>query len=381
MKIAYIYPALTTMGGADRVVTEKANYFAETCGYQVFIITAHQMGAPLSFPLSPKVQHIDLAVDFNQQYQYGFVKRGLVYLKLIKLYKQKLATLLPMLKLDIVLTTISRDVDFLTSIRDGSYKFAEAHVSKKYIRNNHLLQQRGGLYALIGKIWAWRLEKAIKQFTGLVVLTHNDALKWESIVKATIIPNAYPFYPAETSNCTSKKVISVGRLEEQKGYDKLVDVWALVHAKHPDWTLTVYGEGSLQPMLTQKITEKHLTHSFIIEKPVRNIIDKYTESSIYVMSSTFEGFGMVLVEAMTCGVPVVSFNCPDGPSEIINVGEDGFLIAPGDIQAMAEKIIYLIENEYARQTMGSNARKNIQRYSPEVVMQQWVQLFEKHVRK
>lgn len=381
MNIAYIYPALTTMGGADRVITEKANYFADTCGYQVYIITAHQMGAPLSFPLSPKVQHIDLAVDFNIQYQYGFVKRGLVYLKLIRIYKQKLATLLPMLKLDVVLTTISRDVDFLTSIKDGSYKFAEAHVSKKFVRNNHLLQQRGGWYAIIGKIWASRLEKAIKKFTGLVVLTHNDALKWKGIVDATIIPNAYPFYPATTSTCLSKKIISVGRLEEQKGYDKLIDAWALVHAKHPDWTITVYGEGSLLPMLTKKIASNQLNQSFFIEKPVRNIIDKYTESSIYVMSSTFEGFGMVLVEAMTCGVPVVSLNCPDGPSEIIQEGVDGFLIPQNDITTMAEKIIYLIEHEQVRQTMGSNARKNIQRYSPNVVMQQWVQLFEKYVPK
>lgn len=235
MRIAYIYPALTTMGGADRVITEKANYFADTAGYEVFIITAHQNKQPLSFPISPNVTHIDLDVNFNLQYKHGILKRGLIYFQLLSVYKKRLSETLFRLKPDITLTTISRDIDFLTSISDGSIKIAEAHVSKKFIRNNHLLQQKGGLYKIVGKIWNRKMEKAIRQFDELVVLTHDDAINWQSIRNSVVIPNALPFLPETTSTCQNKMVISVGRLEEQKGYDRLIEAWKLVAQRHPEW--------------------------------------------------------------------------------------------------------------------------------------------------
>lgn len=382
MKIAYIYPALTTIGGADRVITEKANYFAGVCKFEVFVITAHQNGLPLSFPLSPNVKHIDLGVNFDEQYKYGFFKRGLLYLKLIKIYKGRLSKLLHELNVDIALTTISRDVDFLASLTDGSAKFAEAHVSKRFLRNNHLLQNKGGLYTLVGKIWSWRLEKAIEQFTGLIVLTNNDAAKWTNLdkEKITVIPNAYPFYPEIKSNCSAKKIISVGRLEEQKGYDKLIDAWEIVTKKHKDWTIAIYGEGSLHNDLTKRIQDKQLTQSFFINKPVKNIIDKYIESSFLVLSSVFEGFGMVLVEAMTCGIPVISFDCPDGPADIIHNEEDGFLVELGNIEQLADRICYMIEHEEKRIAMGAKAAINIKRYDPNIIMNQWVNLFKRFAK-
>jgi glycosyltransferase involved in cell wall biosynthesis len=376
MKIAYIYPALNTIGGADRVITEKANYFAEQYGYEVYIITAHQNKVPISFPVSPKVTHIDLEVDFTEQYKYSFFKRGITYFKLLGIYKQKLSNLLNKLKVDFTITTISRDIDFLASLKDGSLKIAEAHVSKKFVRNNHLLYEKNILYKIAGKIWAYMLERNIKKFTELVVLTENDALNWKSIRSSTIICNSSPFTPKVKSECTNKKIISVGRLTEQKGFDMLIDAWEIVAQKHSDWAITVYGEGQLLDSLQQQINSKNLSASFKIEKFVKNISDKYTESSIYVMSSRFEGFGMVLIEAMSCGVPVISFDCPDGPSEIIRDNEDGFLVENGNIKQLAEKISFLIEDPAARLKMGMKAAENVHRYAPEIIMQKWVDLFE-----
>lgn len=120
MRIAYIYPALTTTGGADRIIVNKANYFADKLDYDVFIITAHQNGKPSFFPLSKKVTHIDLGVNFNEQYRYSFIKRGFIYFKLLHSYKRKLSELLKSIKADFVITTISRDIDFIHSICDGS---------------------------------------------------------------------------------------------------------------------------------------------------------------------------------------------------------------------------------------------------------------------
>lgn len=376
MRIVYIYPALTTVGGADRVIVDKSNYFAEKCGYEVYIITAHQNGLKSFFELSEKVKHIDLGVNFNEQYAHTFFVRGFIYLRLLRIYKIKLTKLLKELKADFVLTTISRDVDFLTQIKDGSQKIAEAHVSKKYLRNLHLLHERGLLYKIAGKFWSKTLEKAAKKFDAFVVLTKNDADHWKDIRPCTVIPNSIPFYPSSPSTCKNKKIISVGRFYAQKGFDMLIDAWEIVARKHPEWKLSIYGNGELENELTDSIRNKGLTNSVSLEHPVGNIADKYVESSAYVMSSRFEGFGMVLIEAMACGLPVVSFNCPDGPSDIISDGQDGFLVENANVQQLAEKVSILIEKEDLRIQMGLKARENVKRYDQDKIMQKWVDLFQ-----
>lgn len=376
MKIAYLYPSLNTVGGADRIITEKANYLAEHFGYEVWIITAHQLGKPLFFPLSPRVTHIDLNVDFNQQYRHSLLVRAWIYFKLLRIYKQRLSNLLYTLRPDIVITTISRDIDFLPRIKDGSLKIAEAHVAKPFLRNLHLMQERSLPYRLVGKVWSRRLEKAIRKFHGLVVLTQHDVADWEGIIRPVVIPNSLAFYPEKASTCENKSIISIGRLCEQKGYDQLLEAWRTVAGKHPDWKLQVYGEGEWEGMLKQKIEAWRLAESFILHKPVTNIREKYVESSFYVLSSRFEGFGLVLIEAMACGLPCVAYDCPNGPADIIKDGDDGILVENGNISSLANRICYLIEHETERKQMGKKARQNVRRYLPETVMSKWVDYFE-----
>jgi glycosyltransferase involved in cell wall biosynthesis len=376
MRIAYIYPALDTVGGADRVVTNKANYLADKCGYEVYIITAHQGKTPLFFTLSDKVKHIDLGVNFNIQYKYSFIIRGIIYICLQFLYKKRLSRLLFDLHLDIVITTISRDIDFLHSIKDGSIKVAEVHSTKESIRNIHLLKQKGLVYRIVWYIWTLRIERSIKKFAVLVVLSMRDALAWSKVTQAIVIPNSIPFAKTVCASCKDGQILSIGRLSEEKGFDRLVEVWSLIAPKYGDWKVEVYGEGSKRAELDNQIMINHVEGSFKIKEPVKNIVEKYINSSFFVLTSRFEGFGMVLIEAMTCGLPVVAFDCPFGPSDIITDGEDGFLVENGNIQQFAEKVSFLIENESIRIEMGKKARENVQRYSEDEIMKQWTDLFE-----
>lgn len=376
MKIVYLYPAFDVVGGADRIIIQKANYLAEHYKYDVYIVTAHQLGKPFFFPLSPKITHIDLGVDFNKQYRQRLWKRAWIYFTLLRIYKQRVKKTLFTLRPDIVITTISRDIDFLPQIKDGSKKIAEAHVAKPFLRNLHLMQQRSLPYRIIGNIWTKRLEKAVSQLQGLVVLTQHDVESWKGIIEPTVIPNSLSFYPPESSTCENKLIISIGRLSEQKGYDKLLDAWKIVIRKHPDWKIHIYGQGEWENRLKGEIEKHGLTESFILKTPVSNIMDKYLESSMYVLSSRFEGFGLVLIEAMACGLPCVSFDCPNGPHDIIRDKEDGILVKNGDIQALADEICYLIEHPSERKLMGENAKRNVRRYLPDHVMEQWKSYLE-----
>lgn len=375
MKIVYIYTALTTVGGVDRVITNKANYLADVLGYDIYIITDSQAGRPPVFPLSPKVRHIDLETDFDEQYHYGIFKRFLCYRRLMKQYKRRLEKTLKEIKPDIVSTTCGRDLEFLTDIQDGSKKIGESHTVKECCRNFHLMEARGGIYRIVAQYWRKKQEKAIAKLDDFVVLTQHDADSWAAVRKATIIPNPMTFMPQAHSSCTSKKIISIGRYAEEKGQDLLIEAWSKIAKKHPDWEVNIYGNGELESKFKDLIEEYGIKASFKLNAPSKNIQEKYLESSIYVMSSRFEGFGLVLIEAMSCGLPCISFNCPHGPAEIISDGENGILVENGNIDKLAKAIEVLINNEEKRIKMGQRAQAMVQKYAPDSIMKMWVELF------
>lgn len=375
MRIIYLYTAFTTMGGADRILIQKANYLAEHLGHEVYIVTDSQEERPYSFPLSRQIKHIDLAINFGNMYGHALFINFFYYMQLMNKYKKRLEKLLAELQPDIVISTLGREMDFLTSLKDGSRKIGEAHIAKKYMRNLHLLENRGSIPKIIAHHWRHKQEQKIKQLDAFVVLTDEDSGNWESVRETTVIPNPLTIQTAQKSLCTNKVAISVGRLSEQKGYDLLVEAWKDVTEKHPDWQLRIYGEGEWKDRLLAKIALYHLENHIRLCPPTRHIMERYTESAFYILSSRFEGFGLVLTEAMACGLPCVSFACPSGPAEIIRQQEDGLLVENGNVKKLAESINYMIEHENVRKEMGKKAAENVQRFSESRIMEQWERLF------
>lgn len=375
MKVTYIYTALVTKGGADRVITNKANWLAEH-GYDVMIVTDTQMGRAPVYKLSDKVKLYDLAIDFSQEYGHTLLIRAWWYFKLMRKYRKKMTELLLARKSDVVITTLGRDLDFITRINDGSVKIGESHIARYFSRNFHLLEQKGALHKIIAKIWRKKQEKDVSRLNALVLLTEEDAKSWKGVTNTFVIPNPTPFYPKDSSTCESHKAICVGRLNEQKGYEYLIDAWAIVSKQYPDWILNAYGSGEIKDKLQSRIDERGLSNKLILNDPTSQIIEKYLESSLYVMSSRYEGFPMVLLEAMSCGLPCVSFNCPNGAKDLIENGENGFLVDYLDVQKLAEAICELIENESLRKQFGQNAKANVKRYLPDSIMLLWVELFK-----
>ena len=375
MKVFYVYTALLTKGGADRVLTEKANWLAEH-GYEVGIITDTQMGHPPVFPLSPKVNLINLDIDFSKEYGHNLLMRTYLYYQLMSEYKRKLKAVLDTEKPDIVITTMGRDLDFLTGLYKDGAIIGEAHTTKHFLRNFHLLEQRGFPYKQIAWYWRRKMDKSVRKLKCVVLLTKEDAQSWQGITRTYVIPNSLPFEPNEASSLQNKQAIAVGRYNNAKGYEYLVEAWQIVHQKHPDWTIHIYGSGELKEQVKSLIENSNLHDTMLMHEPTDNIREKYLESSICVVSSRYEGFSMVILESMACGVPVVSFDCPHGPRNIIHNGEDSILVEYLNTLAMAGSICQLIEHPEIRKELGKKAQENIQRFSKDRVMKLWTNLFE-----
>jgi glycosyltransferase involved in cell wall biosynthesis len=160
-----------------------------------------------------------------------------------------------------------------------------------------------------------------------------------------------------------------------KNHIDQLKVWKEVVKKYPDWTLHIYGEGPERPALEQYIVDNGLVKHVFLEGVSADIDSVYSNASLMLFSSLAEGFGMVLIEAMSAGVPCISYNTPCGPSEIIDNGKDGWLVPPGDISQMTEYVIQLIASEEKRAQMGRAAVEKSKQYLPEQIMPKWEALF------
>ena len=231
--------------------------------------------------------------------------------------------------------------------------------------------------SIIEHIKDYVYKKWLIQVSAIVALTDRDALEWKKInPHVCVIPDMVSLNPTPTySFCEAKSIIFVGRFSTQKGIPSLLKIWELVNQRHPDWQLNMYaGYGDEDENLKSHIEEK--CKGIVMHEPTSDIFNKYKENSMLLLTSKFEPFGLVMPEAMSCGLPVVAYDCPYGPSEIITDGKDGFLVSCYDIEAFAEKLCLLIENKSLRIKMGNNAIQSSQRFTKDKIIPQWICLFE-----
>lgn len=379
MKIAYCIPGLYNSGGMERVLTLKANYFADVLGYDVIVVLTEGKGKDYYYKLSSRIKVINLDINFDSTYGLPIYIRAFKQIAKERLFKKKLKDTLFYEKPDITISLLRREINFLTSIKDGSIKIGEIHFGRDNFRTLEEYHLPQSVRVFLAKRWINSFIKKVKELDSFVVLTHEDKEKWSELNNITVIHNPLTFYPAETSDCSSKQVIAAGRYVPIKRFDHLIEAWAIVSQKHTDWTLQLYGAGNREQY--QSLMEKYQLRNCFINPPAPDIEQKYCDSSIFVLSSKNEGFGMVIIEAMACGVPPVSYDCPCGPKDIITDQEDGLLVENGNISMLAEKIIYLIENDDIRKEMGRLARIKSQQFLIDNIGKKWDELFNHLLRR
>ena len=367
-KILYVLGGNYSANGMSAVITQKMNYLAEHTDYALTALMTETSDKPMYYQLNPNIKVIDFDINFDRLDTMPIYKKVWHYRKKQSIYKRKFAELLLSEHYDIVVSAMRRETNFLTSIKDGSKKVGELHFNRSTYRVFHSTLFPNIINNAITVHWQNSLIKAIKKLEKFVVLSKEDADAWGSLANMEIISNPIKKYPSQTSPCTNKKVIAVGRYTWQKGFDLLIEAWKQVDMKHPDWELHIYGSGDKESY------QKLAGHGVFCHEAVKDIYSKYMESSIFVFSSRYEGFGLALAEAMSCGLPAVSFACPCGPKDIIT--NDGILVEPNNIDNLANSICKLIEDENMRKEMGANAHKNMKRYEENTIMQKWLSLFQ-----
>lgn len=381
MKIVFLHHANVCRGGIERMLCTRANLLVEQDGYEVTMLTYEENGEPYPYPLSPKVKCIDLGVRLYAAYKSPLPFRFFRKLRIRHQLSLAIKSFLEVYQPDIVVCTDkdANELNALSRVRRSEIIMIEAHTGMidhwmQVRRTTNIFRQ------FIARFDMYRLQRAVSRFDILIALTEDDAKCWNPFVKTVVIPNYYSCHSGSNVDMMTekKRVISVGRLDYQKGQDLLLQAWAIVEAKHPDWYLDIFGDGiELEALNVQRLS-LHL-QNVVIHSSITDIYAEYIQSDFLVCSSRWESFGLIIIEAMSCGIPVVSFDCDNGPRNIITDGEDGLLAKNGSIVDLADKINQMIENSSERRQMGVHALRNVDRFKEEVVFKQYLELYRQYV--
>lgn len=353
MHITFLVHDIHFGGGGERVTANMANHYVEK-GDQVAIVS-------IAAPNPQNVFTIDRRVSI--QYLNINPNKGL---NIIRKIKSVFAVRHHFRKTD--------NLTFLLGI--GTYPMLLAALLPEKDPIIKIGCQHGS-YASVKHIWFILRWILFRRLDAVVSLTNYDLPKLTKLNKNSfVIPNSIIFLSDQPALLQNKTILSIGRMDHAKGYDLLLEVFSHFCEANKEWKLRIIGDGPLRKSILDLITNKKLSGRVSIIPSSSEIEQEYLDASIYLMTSRTEGLPMVLLEAQACGLPVISFNCETGPSDIINDGIDGYLIDNFDIDKMTQKLSELCNDNDKRKVFGQNARINVKKFFPEPIYKKWNALFE-----
>ena len=367
---------MATKGGTERMIAEKANYLSEQFGYDVTIITCFQLPNETNFfYTSPKIRQINLHIPYFKQYKYKYPKRLWVKWQMNRLLRKRIHQYVNQIDPDIIIGVSRFKAHYISKIKCRAKKVIECHV----VKFNTLYFNEGNrsfLFRTFIQIYNYIYFRTIENYADTIVtLTEEDKLLYKRAKRKLAIPNFSTMRISQYSDCTQKRIIAVGHLIWGKGFDRLIKIWKMVSTKHPDWHLDIFGEGYMYDTIMAHIKNDN-TNNVTIHKCTSDISQEYAQSSICAITSYYEGFSLVALEAMRHGVPCVAFDCPFGPRTIINHGQCGFLVENDDIRCFSDKLCLLIENKKLRYMFSKAAIKQAKNFDIDIIMNKWKALFE-----
>jgi glycosyltransferase involved in cell wall biosynthesis len=360
MKLLYLVPNVNNEGGVARVLAIKTYYLIEKWNYHIDFLTQNKGSFPHFYNFNKKIGFHDMLLQGNP-------------IQFILDYKRKLNEQIELLNPDIIVVCDNGFKAFLLPfiLKTKIPVVLEIHSSLSVVE-----KENDSIFKLIGTQLSILFKKLVaRKFDNFVVETPESIKEW-NVPNGIVIPNPLWFNSDKSAKLNSKKVIAVGRHVYEKGFDRLLHIWKQIVKKHPDWHLDIYGKSS-DNLFLQRLTSKlNLTNSVSFFAPTIDIVSKYQENSIYLMTSRFEGFGMVLIEAMASGLPCIAYDCPCGPKAIIENKVNGFLIENGSESDFVDATLLLINNESKRIEMGKNAKQKSLNYHIDTIMPLWDSLFK-----
>lgn len=357
IKICFFSGDITRSGGTERVGSVITNELAKDDRFDICILSLWEKQKETFFALDGNIQRFTL---FEKE------TSG----KKIFSYIRKIRTFVNQRRIDILIDIDGiLDMYSIPALKKTDCKLISWE-QFGYYQNPYVG------YRKLTRKWA------AKKADAIVVLTDEDKGDYEKEVQVRgILERIYnPMEQKENNtpyDITSKTIITAGRLAKQKGMDLLADVAEIVLKKYPDWQWVICGEGEERAEIEDKIQKKHLTEKVLIKGNVKDIDAYYKKSAIFVLTSRYEGFGLVLTEAKSMGLPCISFKCPHGPMEIIEDGVNGYLIDCFDIEQMADKIIQLIHDAGLRKKFSENALTGTEKFDLKNITAQWKELLLK----
>ena len=360
MRLTLVISSLRS-GGAEKIMTILANYWAKK-SWDITLLTLDSK--PSFYYLDERVKHIPLAIASDSKNIFTAIISNL---KRVRVLKTAIAGSKP----DVVISFLST-INILTIIATRGLKVP-------VIVEEHIYPDM----APLGRLWELLRQWTYPRADKVVALTNRALACFSPKIQARgyVLPN--PVLPLALSDQSWQKqwvkkpaLIAMGRLDEQKGFDLLLQAFCKLKDDYPEWTLTILGEGKLRSQLEDLRDRIGLKERVHLIGVVENPHDFLKQADIFVMSSRFEGFPNAICEAMACGLPVISMDCPSGPREIIRQGIDGLLVPNGDVLALTQAMRDLMTDETLRKHLAKNALDITDRFGLETIMGKWDELLQ-----